>query len=122
MNDLDRRIAEAKGFKFGLDGAVAAGPDGKHYLSAWFCWSTSDAKAFELVDELAPATDKKDPEWGFMCGIFGKEWNATFYKAVHRNGDLVCDPIRLEGNAPTRPEAICRAYLAAMEWMKARKG
>jgi hypothetical protein len=136
MNELDKRIAELKGFWWDLsEGVVWITPPvpvnqhgivdgGRRCLSIGdFCYSTDDAKALELVDELAPVT-AGSPEWGFMCGCFGKEWNATFYRSVRTkpHGEIIVHPDhQFEGDAPTRPEAICRAYIAAREWMATRE-
>jgi hypothetical protein len=109
MNDLDRRIAEAKGRRIDMLGGIETTMPGIYELGP--TWSTSDTKAFELVDEIdhhfalerGLSSDTEAWEW---------EWRAGFMLGAE---------IRMHA-APTRPEAICRAYLAAMEWMKGRKG
>jgi hypothetical protein len=82
-------------------------------------WSTSDAKAFELVDELTLPAENRLVEFDFMLGIACREkwtWRAVFCPK---------DAFRIKqhsaGEGPTRPEAICRAYLAAMEYLKGKK-
>jgi hypothetical protein len=114
MTDLDRKIAELKGWEVigtahpDLHGhpdplsVPAAGLMGKKdgEVRALAFWSTSDAKALELVDEL-----------GMQFRLEGNpgHWSAVFdvYGQHHIDGGT------------TRPEAICRAYIAAREWLKA---
>lgn len=103
-HELDRRIAELKGMK---DPDSLEGLEIVELFGGTYSWSISDEKAFELVDEL----DTK-------CFIerFGQKgnwlWSCTF--TYH---SIFMGPVfRREGK--TRPEAICRAYIAAMEGMK----
>ena len=135
MTDLDRQIAEIKGWR----PVTPADLEKMASLKAWFpqdhvigckdrddggldfgtykdsdpTWSTSDSKALELVDEY--------PEAGFSLHRFGstsgeyRPWAARF--TFRRPGQ---PDWNIQGEAPTRPEAICRAYLAAMTWMKER--
>lgn len=130
MTDLDRKIAELKGWEWDEAARMVwtepaferevfgeKVPARRGLVMSYCSWSTSDSRALELVDELgaakrvlvlrlelmAPLADEKR-EW--MCTVTldgGKYKNTTFA------------PI-----APTRPEAICRAYIAAREWMEKR--
>jgi hypothetical protein len=122
MNDLDRKIAELKGWEVSLDGMLieAHGAKPQDFLN-WGdgagLWSTSDSKALELVDEVQAA------EPGSTFNLFGglgkydrlPVWVAhfTFWSGTVNTK---------EGRAATRPEAICRAYIAAREWMAAQGG
>jgi len=104
-------------FKDGM--FVPSGPAVEDGLPSW---STSDAKAFELVDEVLGACPSD-----FALLLSEGRWIATFgllspdgdIGLKRQNGIAYCH--LKDGSTPTRPEAICRAYLAAMEWMKARK-
>jgi hypothetical protein len=112
VNDLDRKIAGLKGMKDpdkleGLEVVALIGGD--------YSWSTSDSKALELVDELLAEFNH---EWEIMIrkipcsrvwwvAISDKE--NTFWR--HKGHSF-------EAEASTRPEAICRAYIAAREWME----
>lgn len=124
MNDLDKRIEKLKGVRIMLDGPYVGGimPDGAKYNCP--TWSTSDAKAFELVDELmdigpgwsfhldsAMLNREKLKDSGFKIAERAENWNCSFM-----HGLAVC-----MGGGKKRPEAICRAYIAAREWM-ATKG
>ncbi len=130
MNDLDRRIAESKGWEFDAKegivwttphvprnehGIVDGGREG--FDPGDCCWSTSDAMAFELVDEIMAADPKVcfnlDHHYGGLS-----PWSARFrigFGIVGRDfTGAPCD-------GQTRPEAICRAYLAAREWMAGKE-
>ncbi len=141
MNDLDKRIAELKGWRKVtvsdleriaiLEGRgpttpyrdlVRDRPDGGMDLTdeppaGSPTWSTSDAKAFELVDEIMRADPKVcfnlDHHYGSLY-----PWNARFRIGFGIVGEdftgAYCD-------GQTRPDAICRAYIAAIEWMKGKK-
>ena len=104
MNPLDRQIAEAKGLKIDLLGGISTDRPGVYTLGA--LWSESDAKALELVDELAA----KGFRFSLRTAEVGRGWIVYFHNAQAFDA--------LDGGGYTRPEAICRAYLAAMEWMK----
>lgn len=113
MTDLDRKIAELKGWAPSKERINKAAENGVAVtafmpLDGW-AWSTSDSKALELVDEL-----KARGLYFTLFDLADGTWNAQF--------DPDDDPIRpdAEGSAPTRPEAICRAYIAARERMAAR--
>jgi hypothetical protein len=70
-------------------------------------WSTSDSKALELVDEIpAPTVFKLERS------SLPDTWYA-YFAFPGRNA---------VGFASTRPEAICRAYIAAREWMATKAG
>jgi hypothetical protein len=134
LNDLDKQIAAAKGwrpptmaeferliktqekgwmFPFPPEFLVKLDfPEAPpwHITDAKDCrWSTSDSKALELVDELV---DIKGPRLFFSLNLLSEtpsaRWLAQF---THET----------RGVGATRPEAICRAWLAAMTWMKERK-
>ncbi len=113
MNDLDKRIAELKGWKITMkslygsplmvierpgENALMGDPESP-------LWSTSDAKAFELVDELT-ATNGFKLQWNPDTEV----WSCEFDVAIGR------------GRAATRSEAICCAYIAAREWIKEKNG
>ena len=126
MNDLDRKIAELKGFtnlEMGrpferepedIDDFVIwghpTGEPGADLNIVGGPWSTSDSKALELVDELAGKGCWMD----FSYSPSAKQW----YFQVQREGESP----RFHAWADTRPEAICRAYIAAVTWMKEKKG
>lgn len=119
MNDLDRKIAELKGIKPELQ--QATGPTGNpigrpgHLLTPnWGQWSTSDAKALELVDELTHLGPVPLERFCFILATYdgGKTWSAAFAK--HQRSRLLN---QYDGQGRTRPEAICRAYIAACEFL-----
>lgn len=123
--NLDRRIAELKGWEWDeRERMVWTDPPYETVkmgektteqcglIMSACCWSTSDAKALELVDELVTFEDG----WtGFeiltLSVTNGYRWRAGF---LHREKEWL-------GVGHTRPEAICRAYIAAVDWMKAGK-
>lgn len=123
MTDLDRQIVEVKGWEWDPK-AMGWWPTPRDKETGTYCfgglgWSVLDAAAFDLVDELTQADASKPHNFGLRMMYFPEMgWQVQFiafetgkhmikWKEVHE--------------APTRPEAICRAYLAAMEWMKGRK-
>jgi hypothetical protein len=118
LNDLDKRIAEAKGWRLFKPGETTPKDHAEWSESKAIWkpesladWSTSDAKAFELVDEL---------DTQFFLERYGQpkwEWAAVF---LYRFGGGAPGK-EFRGVGPTRPEAICRAYLAAMEYLKGKK-
>jgi hypothetical protein len=122
MNGLDRRIAELKGMK---DPAKLEGLEVVALLGGDYSWTTFDSKALELVDELAG-------EKNYM--LAGVLFTLAYFKSHHRlnRGWFWAarfsieglDGIRIigDGEAPTRPEAICRAYIAAREFMAKQAG
>lgn len=142
MNDLDKRIAELKGWisfseyrkewiavpppgsepptRYDDDSEPAAYYKSDRYPGEFFSqdasymdgwpkgtffhipsWATSDAKALELVDELGR---------GLRLEGCGFHWSAVidFFGQHHQE------------TGTTRPEAICRAYIAAREWAASR--
>lgn len=139
MTDLDRQIAEIKGWRrltrpelkkvYGAMGIIAV-PESGDLLEVYQtegaplgnppwkacplpAWSTSDSKALELVDEF--------PEIGFTLDHFGTAimkggyWSAQFRIPRGHSPDW-----NIRAEAATRPEAICRAYIAAVTWMRGR--
>jgi hypothetical protein len=135
MTNLDRKIAELKGLKIdrlvGVDGVgvveiwleVAPGSEAYEAVPAW---STSDSKALELVDELC--VDQPD---GMGARFHLIRWEAKGTKAARWEAriepywldgqyTLTQQGNRFDGEGPTRPEAICHAYIAAREWMAGR--
>lgn len=132
MTDLDRKIAELKGWRhvpagtekvmLGSHATLSEGwveptPKGEWYHAAFNCdWSGSDSKALELVDELTRPDSSRLHMFAVnlqFCEDFG--WRALFQAhgpGRHQVKWKQC----CEG--PTRPEAICRAYIAAREWME----
>ncbi len=109
MNDLDKRIAGLKGL------LNAEGQQVKFHgrLDADFgepYWSTSDAKALELVDELRT----EGMAFIMRSAEVGSGWLASFYPEM--------DTKFFQGGWHTRPGAICRAYIAAREWMATKAG
>lgn len=135
MNDLDRKIAELKGMP--VDGEVTHWPVGEDDKGKLFPtgdpipqnwgWSTSDAKALELVDELVYDAPNRMARFRFILiswnatAIKPARWEARFEPYETDEGrTYTSSGHRFDGQAPTRPEAICRAYIAAREWMKER--
>lgn len=127
MTDLDRKIAELKGWAFSATGLYAANQEGEHIgllalnfqESTPFGWSTDIAKAFELVDEVCgPRSDRvRCVSFAIVCAEPG-DWR-HFAKFFHWAGDH-SEEIG-HGDGATRPEAICRAYIALKEWERARR-
>lgn len=105
MSDLDKRIAELKGLWMKNWPFVCGNPEYPNETRVECDWSTSDSKALELVDEM-----KTDYKMVFISRQ--GDWFAEFFVLNQYVGG---------GLAKTRPEAICRAYIAAREWM-ATKG
>ena len=139
MNELDKQIASLKGWEWdekeGMVWTTPHVPKNEHGvidggregfvigLRPW--WSTDDGTALELVDELAEPL--------FFVERFGKpggkKWKAHFSLPYSQLLEQIEDRKLYQtqyhdasGEAATRPEAICRAYLAAREWMAGRKG
>lgn len=123
MTDLDRQIAELKGLRmaciFGDTDFGAVGMDleiipGSGSFERVDCWSTSDAKAFELVDELTSPNNSRLREWFFyICTDSTNigDWMASFLLG---RKPRYHDPISKIGK--TRAEAICKAYIAVIDW------
>ena len=123
MKGLDRKIAELKGWRHvpagtetvmrGSRATLAEGyverldMGGEWYHAGFNCnWSGSDSKALELVDDLDTQCFIErfgQPNW---------KWAAVF---IYRTPGLPGPTFRAEGT--TRPEAICRAYIAAREFL-----
>ena len=110
MNDLDKRIAELKGWIITQDKYLGTRfnygtPVGELSIDA-YSWAESDAKAFELVDEIsAPVV------FELKRSRLPDTWYAWFSFADHNS----------VGYGATRPEAICKAYIAAREYLEKRK-
>jgi hypothetical protein len=111
MNELDKKIAELKGyynpaevneFECASCGYEILSIRSGDYKMINGQWSTSDAKAFELVDELGMEfkIEGKQSRWSAVFDVYGQHHQET---------------------SQTRPEAICRAYIAAVEWMKEKE-
>lgn len=129
MTDLDRKIAEAKGWRYSpfgeekernsstgqvfpmSEGFVYVQGESTYHVAGWACnWSTDTAKAFELVDELTGAST--NVVFQLTQGQVTRQWQASFICLAPRH--------RVNGEAPTVPEAICQAYIALKEWEKKR--
>jgi hypothetical protein len=120
MNDLDRKIAELKRVPletgmYRTPGEIIPGrgfvPSGPAVEELPPLWSTSDAKALELADEA-------------MDGVF--EFCVTGTNYTDRDVNwfawfALLGGKTARGEGRTRPEAICRAYIAAREWIKEKK-
>lgn len=127
MTDLDKKVAEAKGWRYSpfgeekernsstgqvfpmSEGFVYVQGESTYHVAGWACnWSTDTAKAFELVDEV-----------GFRLTLQGEkdDWFAVIW-ALEKPDDKFPNPIKEYGE--TRAEAICRAYIALKEWEKKR--
>lgn len=124
--DLDEQIAKLKGWRWSEDlhgwlyseeCTMTHGP-----FVVGLRWATSEDEAWGLVDELA------DPL--FFIERYGKpgqkRWKAHFafgrrltWFDESRNATIsVPDaPFDAYGEGATRPEAICRAYIAAREYI-----
>ena len=124
MNELDKRIAELKGLT--VDGLGGLSTDKPGVFTLGPTWSTSDTKALELVDEILDRggvdfqlvrPEKKSKPWSATFGITDARGPVGF---ITDKGARFCH--LKSGEGPTRPEAICRAYIAAMGWMREKKG
>jgi hypothetical protein len=114
MNELDRKIAELKGYWTKNWPVVCENPEYREETRVECNWSTSDTKALELVDELVDGPEKLPFELLILSETRSGRWMARFHYASSQQSPQ-------GGVGATRPEAICRAYVAAMEWMKGRK-
>jgi hypothetical protein len=121
MNDLDRKIAELKGLWTKHWPYVCENPDKREETRVECDWSTSDSKALELVDELQGKFRLR-----LLSSPSGLAWQAHFDECVL--GLVAFTPGKhfscatFQGIASSRPEAICRAYIAARTWMREKKG
>ncbi len=110
MKDLNKRIAELKGWEYDpVDFGWFRTPEEKKngQSQGELVWTGSDADALDLVDEIQNAM--------FFFERFGtgvKTWRAVF--SFRGDGSTWKD---FEGRSQSRPEAICKAYIAAREWM-----
>jgi hypothetical protein len=116
MTDLDRRIAELKGWcpsKERREKAFRTGNAVNVFvpLEGWG-WSTSDTDALKLVDEFLAENPDASFDLAYIPGAIEK-WGARF--CVGRDFFPFMSP------GPNRREAICRAYIAAMESLLSRK-
>src|SRR4051812_9552628 len=119
LNPIDRQIMELKGwthdpFGDGNEATDCWGPEvhecefmvGDEYNPPW---SQSDAKAFELVDEL-----RGQFAFDLSCSPSGLMWYAT--SSPVRTGPaalIAIEAPKATGSGVTRPESICLAYIAA---------
>lgn len=106
VNDLDRKIAELKGIPYQEFTELNYIQEVVKTATTW----SSDAKALELVDELAVHDDVCGFELFLVATVPKRIWKAEF--AVHG------EPRQIGCVEESRPEAICRAYIAAMTWLK----
>ncbi len=82
-------------------------------------WSRYDAKAFKLVDELTPNEFSFGIEYVRDKPLPGMGGAGSFWRATFETNNPT--PTVLLGEGINRPHAICRAYIVAVEWIKARK-
>ena len=113
MTDLDRRIAALKGLEIvdlpGTGPAIKI-PTGWTVPPAW--WSGDEVKAWELVDELVGKDNAGAPfEMLTYSQTPNSQWLARFYigRSQWQNYHT--------GLGSTRPEAICRAWIASKEYL-----
>lgn len=121
MTDIDRKTAELKGWRERGPYLWINGITGEHKEgdgARLFNWSTSDAKAFDLVDEVSQKTPERTGRWYLRMqeeyaspGLDFMPWDAMFLYCV---GPEIKHKVRERGK--TRAEAICRAYIALKEW------
>ncbi len=128
MNDLDRQIAEAKGYEFVTPEQLEKITGRESYWPRPQAikkvapraiilaseqgdegWSTSDSKALDLADDLT--------ESGFEVTI--ASWNHG--EGPQHRVTVQCEAGRYTAQATSRPVAICKAWLASREWMAGRK-
>jgi hypothetical protein len=107
MNDLDKQIAELKGsgtlaFLAKSPAYRAAVPEAIPIVESQVSWSTSDAKALELVDEMVVDTD------------FRLSYNSRSGAWTAEIGRI--SPCQAVGE--TRAEAICKVYIAWMAYLR----
>lgn len=144
MNDLDRKIAELKGWKHigshDVQNGVAAiqrwfpkdkvefyrdRPDGGTDFGTFRgdepTWSTSIEKAFELVDELSYEQNNRLRHYGVAITKRESEleWACTFVKMD--DWISTSNHTRIMRKGKTASEAICRAYIAVREAEKGVK-
>lgn len=117
-NLLDQQVALLKGWEYDpMEHGWWMSPEDKAAGRYWFGglqWASSDSKALELVDELQGKF-----AFNLSCAPSGIMWYATFSPVYHSLIHL--ELTKSEGSGYTRPVAICRAYIAAMTWMKEKK-
>lgn len=127
---LDQQVALLKGWEFDpMEGAWWMSPEEKaagRYWCGGLTWTSDDAKALELVDELV--VDQPD---GAGCRFMLIKWEPRSEKPARWEArfepywidgkyTMTAQGHRFDGQGQTRPEAICRAYIAAREWMAGR--
>lgn len=141
MTDLDREIARMKGWRevqlndrlHPVYAEIHKPKDIGDEVGATMrtreeCnWSTSDAKAFELVDEVC-ASGLHYFSMFLSCEGDTREWSAdlfsywpwlcSFTRQTRKDdrGSIIA-----KGFGNSRPEAICRAYIEAKKWMTRNK-
>jgi hypothetical protein len=123
MNDLDKRIADLKGLSIEILTEDGSGPTmllvqiepGSTSYDGAEPWSRSDSKALELVDEWC-ALKKGNAAWISTESVIAR---VQFIRdhSPHTGGIQVSSAFE-----KTRPEAICRAYIDAREWMATKAG
>ena len=125
MTDLDRKIAELKGWKrpewekdFPFepgDGLYSAGGT-LEYIEGQEApmWSQDIAKAFELVDEVCgPRADRLKPiSFSIICAE-PNGWVKRVKFFQWKNNRITQE---WNGDGWSIQEAICRAYIALKEW------
>lgn len=119
LNELDLKIAALKGWKILQEspwGALEDHPEGAIWHSPINNrWSTSEHMALDLADELTDA--------GLHVTI--ASWNPgdgrrVVVKVAGLDGGPDAFKLKIEGSV--RSETICRAWIAAREWMVGRNG
>jgi hypothetical protein len=134
LNDLDKQIATLKGYSplSGIMGEFHWGfPALRHQVKVVvpipvkdLNWSASDARALELVDELVRQNPNRPRDIGFalyyeVAYPMGSEsvriiqWQCSFYE---EDGNKKIREIA-HAMGFSRPESICRAYIAVRERM-----
>lgn len=120
MTDLDRKIAELKGWRYHKDKYLGEGfahsenPFGEIFLSGREWWSKDIAKAFELVNEVCgPLPDRLIPISFILSCAEPDKW-VKHIKFFQWNKNQIAN--EWGGKGSSIQEAICRAYIALKEW------
>lgn len=118
MTDLDRKIAELKGWRYHKDNNLGEGfihetPLGDLTLYGTKWWSTDIAKAFELVNEVCgPRADRLKPiSFSLICAE-PDGWVKRVKFFQWENNRITK---KWDGEGGSIQEAICRAYIALRE-------
>jgi hypothetical protein len=117
---LENAIAGAKGlglFRHPERGMVWGHEDGTvEAVAEGETWTTSERKAFDLVDELLREKPDGLRPWFFYLTFADGVWKAQFFlmsiTLPMRPTDKFTD------QDESRPVAICKAWLKAAEWQK----